>query len=314
MENELNELHKEYQVIDNEFDQVVLDVSKYRVKLEKSKKELHLSEKQFEEVQRDFNEVNSQLAAIEKNTETDEDSKAKQRAELDSVKNRSDDLKSIMAHQMDELNEKKKMYMNALRVKEYEIFRASNLCKEKARLTNVYETEFNQIKEYFKKRLNHTNQLPVALFAAQEQLAIQKEIKMSAEKTIEELQKKLKNIMGNENVDGDSGHKLRTLTMLKAKNNKLKSELEKLEKVSADIQYTYDETSRIANEHKSRLDKINTETDLKINKTRVFLNGLTEEYLDTLDKLQNEVSKIEAESCFEDEQLSLVNKNLLFFT
>jgi hypothetical protein len=43
------------------------------------------------------------------NTETDEDSKAKQRAELDSVKNRSDDLKSIMAHQMDELNEKKKM-------------------------------------------------------------------------------------------------------------------------------------------------------------------------------------------------------------
>lgn len=36
--------------------------------------------------------------------------------------------------------------MSALQDKEYQTFRANNLCKEKAKLTNVFETEFNQIK------------------------------------------------------------------------------------------------------------------------------------------------------------------------
>lgn len=48
------------------YSQVVLDVSKYRVRLEKAKKQLHHSEKQLQEIQRDFNEVSSQMATIEK--------------------------------------------------------------------------------------------------------------------------------------------------------------------------------------------------------------------------------------------------------
>lgn len=46
--------------------------------------------------------------------------------------------------------------------------------------------------EYFKKRLRHIEHLPSALQALQEQLAVQREIKTSVEKSIEILSRKLK--------------------------------------------------------------------------------------------------------------------------
>lgn len=55
------------------------------------------------------------------------------------------------------------------------------------------------------------------------------------------------------------------------------------------------------------MDEIKAETTLKIEEIRFTLRGSTEEYLHIIDKLQNQVSKIEAYSCFEDEKLKLVN-------
>lgn len=49
--------------------------------------------------------------------------------------------------------------------------------------------------DYFKKRLEHVEHLPYALQAVQEQLAVQKKMKISVEKTIENLSKQLKSIV-----------------------------------------------------------------------------------------------------------------------
>lgn len=51
-----------YLIVSSEY---MLEVSKYRVKLDEVKKELVVNEKRLEETQVDFNETNAKLAQIE---------------------------------------------------------------------------------------------------------------------------------------------------------------------------------------------------------------------------------------------------------
>jgi len=81
----------------------------------------------------------------------------------------------------------------------------------------------------------------------------------------------------------------------------------KLEKTLADNLRCCDETKTYKYQQKSALDKIKSETKLKINDLRRNLKAPAEAYLNTIDKLQNQISKIEAYSCFENDQLKLVN-------
>lgn len=91
-----------------------------------------------------------------------------------------------------------------------------------------------------------------------------------------------------------------------------RSELEKKEKILADIHHAKEKIKQAKIQEESRLAQIKSETAFKINKTRVFLNGLTKEYLKTIDQLQNEVSKTEALSCFENNKQNAVSYYFLF--
>lgn len=68
------------------------------------------------------------------------------------------------------------------------------------------------------------------------------------------------------------------------------------------------ETKRNTDEQKHRLDNLQNETACKIKEIRDILREPTEEYLRIMDKLQNQISKIEAHACFEDGKTKLVNK------
>jgi len=81
----------------------------------------------------------------------------------------------------------------------------------------------------------------------------------------------------------------------------------KLEKILAEKLRCCDETKTYKYQQKSVLSKIKSETKLKLNDLRRILKAPAEEYLNTIDKLQNQISKIEAYSCFENDQLNHVN-------
>lgn len=81
-----------------------------------------------------------------------------------------------------------------------------------------------------------------------------------------------------------------------------------------DIQSRYEETRRNTCQQKSRLHDIQTETTLKINETRNIFKKPTEEYLHTINKLQNKICKIEAYACFEDGKMKLVNIRMIMHT
>jgi len=80
----------------------------------------------------------------------------------------------------------------------------------------------------------------------------------------------------------------------------------KLETILAEKLRCCDEIKTYKFQQKSVLDKIKSETKLKIDHLRRVLKAPAEEYLNTISKLQNQISKIEAYSCFENEQLKLV--------
>lgn len=84
-----------------------------------------------------------------------------------------------------------------------------------------------------------------------------------------------------------------------------------MEVILGDIQKRCDETKRKTNEQKHRLDNLHNETLCKIKEIRDILRGPTQQYLRTMDKLENQISKIEAYACFEDGKTKLVNKLML---
>lgn len=87
-----------------------------------------------------------------------------------------------------------------------------------------------------------------------------------------------------------------------------------MEKSLFDIKSHYEETKRNTYQQKSRLHDIQSETTLKINETQNIFKRPTEEYLRTIDKLQNQICKIEAYACFEDGKIKLVNIKIIIHT
>lgn len=81
-----------------------------------------------------------------------------------------------------------------------------------------------------------------------------------------------------------------------------------MEKVFGDIQKRREETKRNIDDKKHRLDNIINEANSKINEIQDILKKPTEEYLRTMDKIQIQISKIEAHACFEEGKIKLVNK------
>jgi len=79
------------------------------------------------------------------------------------------------------------------------------------------------------------------------------------------------------------------------------------EKILAEKLRCCDETKTYKYQQKSVLSQIKSETKLKLNDLRRILKAPVDEYLNTINKLQNQISKIEAYSCFENDQLNLVN-------
>lgn len=80
-----------------------------------------------------------------------------------------------------------------------------------------------------------------------------------------------------------------------------------MEKNLNEIQHRYEETKRSKNEQKFQLNKIKTEIASKIKKIIDVIMEPTNEYLHTIDELQNQISKIEAHCCFENGKLKLVS-------
>lgn len=83
--------------------------------------------------------------------------------------------------------------------------------------------------------------------------------------------------------------------------------LVQMENILAEKLRCCDETKTYKYQQKSVLSQIKSETKLKLNDLRRILKAPAQEYLNTIDKLQNQISKIEAYSCFENDQLNLVN-------
>lgn len=79
-----------------------------------------------------------------------------------------------------------------------------------------------------------------------------------------------------------------------------------MENILEDLQRRFEETKRKKDQQMSQLELIKTEMISKINEVRNILKGPADEYLRTLNQLQNRISKIEAYSCFEDGKLKLV--------
>uniref|UniRef100_A0A2S2NK93 Uncharacterized protein n=1 Tax=Schizaphis graminum TaxID=13262 RepID=A0A2S2NK93_SCHGA len=147
---------------------------------------------QLTKTQEEFNNAVTTLEQIELNTQGNVENA---RNEFKMVNDRLDGLKLEAQLQIDELNATNESYMNGLQEKEYQIVRSNNLDKEKAKLTAEFESEFNRVKEYFKKRLSQIEFLPAALQAVQKQMIVEKELSASIEKNIEILSKKLKKIV-----------------------------------------------------------------------------------------------------------------------
>lgn len=85
-------------------------------------------------------------------------------------------------------------------------------------------------------------------------------------------------------------------------------EWEKMEKLLANIENCCKVTKQKTKDQTSRLSEIKIKTEMKINELRNIFKGPTEKYLCTIDKLQYEISKIEAYSCFEDGKQKLVSQ------
>lgn len=79
-----------------------------------------------------------------------------------------------------------------------------------------------------------------------------------------------------------------------------------MKKIFSDLMQRHNEIQLKINQQKSQLDDLKAKTSLKLKNNWRILNELTEENLRTTDKLQNEVSKIEAYSCSEEGKLKLV--------
>lgn len=91
-------------------------------------------------------------------------------------------------------------------------------------------------------------------------------------------------------------------------------EYENMQNILINIQNCYKETKEKKNQQLLHLDEIKTSTASKINENKDILNSLANEYLRTLKKLQNQISKLEALSYFEDKKLKLVStKQLQYF-
>ncbi|CAI6357113.1 unnamed protein product [Macrosiphum euphorbiae] len=293
------ELCEQYNTMKDTFDKIVLEISKYRVLSDNKIKEMDKNNSQLTKTQEEFYNAVTALAQIESNTLDDVEVVRK---EFKDVKDRLDGLKSEAEHQIDELNATNESYMNGLQEKEYQIVRSNNLSKEKAKLTEEFESEFNRHKEYFKKRVSQVEFLPAALQAVQKQMILEKELRTSLEQNVEILSKKLKTYRNDSFKEA-----LDTNELLKSKAQYLKIKQMKLEKILEEKLRCCDEIKTYKYQQKSVLGKIKSETKLKINDLRRILKAPAEEYLNTINKLQNQISQIEAYSCFENDQLKLMS-------
>ncbi|KAF0766982.1 coiled-coil domain-containing protein 83-like [Aphis craccivora] len=293
------ELCEQYNTMKDKFDKIVIEISKYRVLLDTKTEEMNNNNALLTKTQEEFHNAVTKLAQIELDTQGNVENARK---EFKIVNDRLEGLKSEAEHQINELNATNESYMNGLKEKEYQIVRSNNLDKEKAKLTAEFESEFNRVKEYFKKRLSQVEFLPAALQAVQKQMVVEKELSTLIEKNIEILSKKLKNISNDCNDSlGDSNQ------LLNSKVKHLKIKLVQMEKILAEKLRCCDETKTYKYQQKSVLSQIKSETKLKLNDLRRILKAPAEEYLNTIDKLQNQISKIEAYSCFENDQLNLMS-------
>jgi len=80
----------------------------------------------------------------------------------------------------------------------------------------------------------------------------------------------------------------------------------RMENILEDLQRRFEEAKRKKDQQMSQLEPIKSDMISKINAVRDILKGPADEYLRTLNQLQNRISKIEAYSCFEDGKLKLV--------
>jgi len=83
-----------------------------------------------------------------------------------------------------------------------------------------------------------------------------------------------------------------------------------MEKDFANLQRRLEETIKKKNQQITRLDEIKIDMLSKISEERDLLTGPADEYLRIIDRLQNQISKIEAFSCFENGKLKHVNSIL----
>ncbi|KAL5237034.1 hypothetical protein ACI65C_004444 [Semiaphis heraclei] len=293
------ELCEQYNAMKDTFDNIVIEISKYRVLTDLKTEEMENNNAKLMKKQEEFYNAVATLAQIESNTYDDVEIVRK---EFNDVKDRLDGLKSEAEHQIDELNAINESYMNSLQEKEYQVVRSNNLCKEKAKLTAELESEFNRHKEYFKKRISQVEFLPAALQAVQKQMIFEKELRISMEQNVEILSKKLKTT-----ISDSCNNSLDTNQLLKSKVQHLKTKQMELETILAEKLRCCDEIKTYKYQQKSVLGKIQSETKLKINELRRVLKAPAEEYLNTINKLQNQISKIEAYSCFENEQLKHIS-------
>ncbi|XP_022170353.1 uncharacterized protein LOC111033754 isoform X2 [Myzus persicae] len=290
------ELCEQYNTMKDTFDKVVLEISKYRVLSDIKTEEMQNNNAKLMKTQEEFYNAVTKLKQIESNPYDDMEIVRK---EFKEAKDRLDSLKLEAEHQIDILNATNESYMKGLQEKEYQIVRSKNLYKEKAKLKAEFESEFNRHKEYFKKRVSQVEFLPAALHAVQKKMIFEKELRTSMEQNVEILSKKLKTILGNDACN-DSLDKNQ---LLKSKTQHLKIKQKKLEKILAEKLRCCDEIKTYKYQQKSVLGNIKSETKLKINELRRILKAPAEEYLNTINKLQNQISKIEAYSCFENDQL-----------
>lgn len=85
-----------------------------------------------------------------------------------------------------------------------------------------------------------------------------------------------------------------------------RKEHQRMERVLSDLQRQHDETKRKKEQQLSQLETIKADTNAEIIEIRSVLKGPADEYLRTLNQLQNRISKIQAYSCFEDGKLKHV--------
>ncbi|KAF0771681.1 ankyrin repeat domain-containing protein 36B, partial [Aphis craccivora] len=235
---------------------------------------------------------------------------------IESLRNRLQDateektnMQMALDFHLTELEDKKSKFLAVLQTNQEQKFRIESICREKNKIAEEYEAEFNRMNDHLKSCLDELGTLPGLLATAQRDLEKETSKRLELEEERNNLLKEIESlnaILAND----DREEKDKRINCLEEENTQLKAKIMTQDAILVENKRLYMERTHYSLQLKENLDLVRKEAALQVTKTKNFAECQMLKYAEYVKQLEQKLVEHRAIACLEFQKRDQIYERL----